>query len=770
MKTSTRISPRIRPLVEAMEGRMLLNAGGLDTTFGGTGLVTTSLQSGTSYLNLHPEGLAIQSDLKTVAVGLDMTSTGHSDSTFIARYNVNGSLDTTFGNGGEVNLATSSYPDTSGMYGRQHAAAVAIQADGKIVVETNTTMFTQVQTSSGTTYTATSSDLLVIRLNPNGSLDTTFGNGGEADLHLAQGNVMAGGVAILPGGQILVAGSKRYDLAGPEYLIARLTSSGSLDNTFGPYGQGYNETGYASSNVISIVDTLGLDASGNVLLAGLCYIPASNANRPQVVRYTPNGLLDTSFANQGVFDYPTLARGFNSIGFQPGGQIILGMQEPNVTNGSGVIRLTSNGTIDTTFGSNGSFWDPNGAVSADIAIQPDGKILMEMDHYTTSNVGQILVDRLLPGGSLDSSFGTGGSVVSGSLSSGVSSGGTITVGPDGKITALSTDVIYGTNDCEIEMVRLLGDPITTGQLVVTQQPPSSLVAGAPFGLTVQVVDRSGNVEPSYNGPVTVGIGSGPGGATLGGTTTVNAINGVATFSGLALTSAASNYTLWAYGTSLGDAFTTAMIVSPSTASQVVFTQQPPTSVIAGTSIALQAAIEDQYGNIETGAGNAVTLALANNPGGATLGGTLTATASNGVATFSGLTLTKAATGYTFQVASGGLGGSVSGSLAVTPAAASRLLITQQPTSVVVNIAFTLVAEIVDAYGNVVTSANNSVTIALGNNPTGAKLGGTLTATAKNGIVTFSGLKLSKVGTGYTILISSNGLTGTTSGPINVTAS
>ncbi len=105
----------------------------------------------------------------------------------------------------------------------------------------------------------------------------------------------------------------------------------------------------------------------------------------------------------------------------------------------------------------------------------------------------------------------------------------------------------------------------------------------------------------------------------------------------------------------------------------------------------------------------MTVALANNPGGATLGGTLTATASNGVATFSGLTLTTAASGYTLEVSGSGLGSGVTSAITVTPAAASQVVITQQPpASVTAGSGFGLQASIEDAYGNVVTSASNAV--------------------------------------------------------------
>jgi streptogramin lyase len=204
-------------------------------------------------------------------------------------------------------------------------------------------------------------------------------------------------------------------------------------------------------------------------------------------------------------------------------------------------------------------------------------------------------------------------------------------------------------------------------------------------------------------------------------------------------------------------------------SQLVVTQQPPSSVTAGSSFGLTVQAQDSSGNLLSSFNGTVTVALASNPGGATLGGTVTATAVNGVATFSGLTLTKAASGYTLVVSGGGLAESMTNALNVTPAAATQLVITQQPpVSVSVNAAFTFVAAIEDAYGNIVTSANNAVTVGLGNNPGGATLGGTTTVTAVNGVVTFSNLYLTKKGKGYTLLLSSAGLTGTSSSPFNVT--
>ncbi len=230
----------------------------------------------------------------------------------------------------------------------------------------------------------------------------------------------------------------------------------------------------------------------------------------------------------------------------------------------------------------------------------------------------------------------------------------ITTGPDGNVWfadrgngSIGVVTSYSTN------------------LVVTQPPPASVTAGSGFGLTVQAQDNSGNLVSSFNGTVTVALASNPGGATLGGTLTVTASGGVATFSGLTLNKAASGYTLVATSSDLGQGVTSAMTVTPASATQLVITQQPPATVKLSSAFALQASIEDAYGNVVTTASGRVSVAFANNPTGATLGGTLTVTASQGVASFTNLTINKVGSGYTLRVSSSRLTAATSSSINVT---------------------------------------------------------------------------------------------------------
>ena len=317
-------------------------------------------------------------------------------------------------------------------------------------------------------------------------------------------------------------------------------------------------------------------------------------------------------------------------------------------------------------------------------------------------------------------------------------------------------------------------PGAASKLVITSEPPTSVVAGSGFGLVATIEDKDGNVVSS-SASVTIALSSNPGKSTLGGTLTVPAVNGVATFSGLTLNKADTGYTLKVSSGTLTAATTTAIAVTPAAASQLVVTTQPPASVTAGAAFGLKVSAEDQFGNVVpsfTGSADSVTIALDNNPGGSTLGGTLTVTPVSGVATFSGLTLDLVGTGYTLQATTSGLTliAAVSGPFNVVPAAAAKLVVTTQPPgSVVAGADFGFAVSVEDMYGNLVTSYSGSVTVALGTNPGGSTLGGTLTVTAVDGVATFDDLTLNNPGTGYTLKVSATRLTGATTDLFDVTS-
>src|SRR5439155_1721771 len=227
--------------------------------------------------------------------------------------------------------------------------------------------------------------------------------------------------------------------------------------------------------------------------------------------------------------------------------------------------------------------------------------------------------------------------------------------------------------------------ITVGalaQLVFTVQP-TNVVAGTTIAPAVQGTgqDVQGNTATAFGGTVTVAIGTNPGGGTLSGTPSSSAVNGVATFAGLNINRAGAGYTLAASATGLGTVPSPAFNVTAGAATQLVFTVEP-SAIVAGATItpAVQVTAQDALGNTDPSFTGQVTVALGANPGSAILAGIMTVAATNGVATFTGLSLDKTGTGYTLTAAAGGLTGGTSNAFNVTAGAATQLVFSVQPTS------------------------------------------------------------------------------------------
>ena len=306
--------------------------------------------------------------------------------------------------------------------------------------------------------------------------------------------------------------------------------------------------------------------------------------------------------------------------------------------------------------------------------------------------------------------------------------------------------------------------------------PSHTVAGAAITPAVQaeIRDQFGVRLTTATNSITLAIGTNPGGGTLSGTTTVAAVNGLATFSGLSIDQVGSGYTLTAASSGLAGATSAAFnITAPPVPTALGFTVQPSnTGVGSAISPAVTVEIRDQSGARIATATNNVTLAIGTNPAGGTLSGTTTVAAVNGVARFSDLSIDRAGTGYTLAATSSGLSGASSSAFTITAAPiATALGFAVQPSHTVAGAAITpaVQAEIRDQLGARLTTATNSITLAIGTNPSGGTLSGTATVAAVNGVATFSGLSIDQVGSGYTLAATSAGLIGATSAAFDVTA-
>ena len=316
------------------------------------------------------------------------------------------------------------------------------------------------------------------------------------------------------------------------------------------------------------------------------------------------------------------------------------------------------------------------------------------------------------------------------------------------------------------------DQVATSLAFTIQPANMSAGSGISPAVAVTVQDASGNTVTTATTSITLAIGTNPASGTLSGTTTVAAVNGVATFSNLSINTAGTGYTLTAAATGLAGATSSAFNVSTGTASMLAFTVQP-SNVTAGAAIApaVVVAVQDESGSTVTTATNGITLALTGNPAWGTLSGTTTVAAVNGVAVFSDLRVTGLATEYGLTATATGLTGASSRAFTVRAAAASKLAFTVQPRTMTAG--YTngsgVQVSVQDAYGNTVPTATTSVTLAIGTNPSSATLSGTTTEAAVYGVAAFSNLIVSTAGTGYTFTATASGLSGATSAPFNVIA-
>jgi uncharacterized delta-60 repeat protein len=396
-------------------GLMRYNVNGsLDTSFDGDGKVTTDFPGGNDLCN----AVVIQPDGKIVVAG------GNAGDFALARYNLDGSLDTSFGNHGRV------LTDFFG--GFDSAQAVALQSDGKIIAAG----------IGAPSATGSNGDFALARYNPNGSLDTTFGVNGKVTTDFAGQTEQARAVAVQPDGKIVAAGGGNF---GHSFELARYNPDGSLDSSFDGDGK-----------VTTTVGSNGGEAFGIVIQPGdLKIIAAGDADSDfGLARYNPDGSLDLSFDGDGkvVTDFGGLDRA-RAIALQPDGKIVAaGFTQVNFNDNSGtsdfaLARYNSNGSLDTTFDGDGKVITNISSVGDDdlingVAIQSDGKIVAA--GYTRQGARpfppfDFALARYSPDGSLDISFGNNGKV-------------TTIIGNSGFQTDKATAVAIQPNDGKIVAV------------------------------------------------------------------------------------------------------------------------------------------------------------------------------------------------------------------------------------------------------------------------------------------------------------------------------
>jgi len=403
-------------MVALMAGLASLSCGGgggggssmLDTTFGNGGKVTTAI--GTTLDEAF--ALAIQADGQLVAAGT--SNTGTQNEFALVRYNPDGSLDTTFNTTGIVTTAIGTSTD--------QAFALAIQADGKLV-------------AAGYSYNGAQYLFALVRYNPDGSLDTTFNGTGIVTTAIGTIADMAFALAIQPDGQLVVAGFS-YSLTDTqdEFALVRYNTDGSLDATF-------NTTGMVTTAIGSHNDqahALAIQADGKLVAAG--YSDNGTQDVFALVRYNPDGSLDTTFNSTGMVTTAigTIADLASALVIQPDGQLVAaGLSITTGTrNEFALVRYNTDGSLDTTFNSTGMVTTAiggKGDQARALAIQPDGKLVAAGSSYTGTQ-NKFALARYNTDGSRDSTFNGSGKVTTAIGNKGASASA-VAIQADGMLVA-----------------------------------------------------------------------------------------------------------------------------------------------------------------------------------------------------------------------------------------------------------------------------------------------------------------------------------------------
>lgn len=392
--------------------------GTLDVSFGSSGSVTTDF-SGTDGSGYKT---ALQSDGKILVVG-DAYNPNPLSQFAISRYNVDGSLDLTFGVGGKVLTSVGTISSI--------AYSLQVQPDGKIVV------VGCAMNSAGTNW-----NFALVRYDSFGVLDNTFGIGGKVMSTISLGST-AYDLFLRPDGKIVACGTA-FNGSYHSFAVARYNVDGSLDNSFGSNGQVIIHPGTGSGAALG----MGEQSTGHIVLSG--YTTNGSNLEIAMVRFDSLGVLDNTFGVSGIAltSIGGTQNIANDIAIEIDDKIIL----VGRTNNGGlfdfaVLKYNVNGTLDNTFGTNGyviTSIDISNDNALGVAIESNGRIIVAGNYMNSANKQNIAIMNYNNDGSINSNFGVNGKVMT-QIGSSHCNANSVVLQSDGKII-IAGRIYNGTNN------------------------------------------------------------------------------------------------------------------------------------------------------------------------------------------------------------------------------------------------------------------------------------------------------------------------------------
>ncbi len=381
------------------------------------GIITTDFSLATDMAY----GSVIQADGKFLTVGA-------SGNTFVlARYNSNGSLDSSFNGDGSLNTLVS-YPDFT--------SSVIVQPDGKLVV-------------AGYKYSSSiNTDFNLVRYNSNGSLDASFDGDGKVTTAVGTLSDFANSVLMQSDGKLVVAGYSYNSSGNKNMSLVRYNSNGSLDSSFNGTGKIITSVGSFPSEANVVI----AQANGKLVVAGYSFNSSGNTDFA-LLRYNSNGSLDTTFDLDGkvTTSLGAISGYVNAVVMQADGKIVAAGYSSNATGNNDfvLVRYNANGSLDTSFDGDGKVITSVGAFSDyanSIIVQPDGKLVVAGYSYNASAYKDFSIVRYNANGSLDTSFDTDGKVIT-SVSNLDDYAQSVVLQADGKL------LVTGTSNNDFALVR-----------------------------------------------------------------------------------------------------------------------------------------------------------------------------------------------------------------------------------------------------------------------------------------------------------------------------
>jgi uncharacterized delta-60 repeat protein len=371
---------------------------------GQTNTIKKIIDMGTNYD--YSYSIALQNDRKVIIAG------GDGSSVFLIRIDTTRELDNSFGNGGKV------YCSFCNMYTFKKVD-FKIQTDNKIVL--------------GSSYfddSTSLASLLVARFNSNGSLDSSFGTFGKVISPIGNYYSYCNGIAILPDGKILASGSANdsiFNNNGFDFALRKFNNDGTIDTAFGQQGAATTHIGATNNEAKAVA----IQTDGKIIQVGVTRDDIYGFDDCVIVRYNQDGSLDSSFNQTGIirislsesYDFAT------SVIIQEDNKILIAGSAQNTlyNYNLALIRFNIDGTLDSTFGTNGIVLTDlsGGDFGNSVALQPNGKIILAGSTRIEDNSSFVTVCYNTDG-TLDDTFGLDG-IISTSFGNGDSEGMAVTV-------------------------------------------------------------------------------------------------------------------------------------------------------------------------------------------------------------------------------------------------------------------------------------------------------------------------------------------------------